>query len=366
MSVSPALDKTGRTLGSEENMRVEETTRERVAWVDYAKGICILLVVLMHSTLGVEKAAGQLSWLHGFIEWAKPFRMPDFFLISGLFLAQRIDKPWRSFLDSKVLHFAYFYLLWMTILFVVKSGLLTGTLSPGQALRLWATGFIEPNAAVWFIYMLPLFMLALKLTRNIPPALIFALAAVLEALPIDTGWTVIDEFSGRSVYVFVGYWLAGPVFAFARFVGTLPLPTALTGFAAWLAVNTLGVWSGYAAMPGISLVLGLLGACAVVTCGVLLSKLKLADSLRYCGENSIVIYLAFSIFMAAARVILLRFGVPADLGSVALLCTVAGVIGPLALYWAVRGTHLAFLFKRPAWAHLRPKTTLPQNRQRNR
>ena len=65
----------------------------RIDWVDYAKGICIVLVVLMHSTLGVEKAAGSESWLNPFIDWARPFRMPDFFLISGLFLANRIGRP---------------------------------------------------------------------------------------------------------------------------------------------------------------------------------------------------------------------------------------------------------------------------------
>ena len=27
---------------------------ERVDWVDYAKGICIVMVVMMHSVLGVE------------------------------------------------------------------------------------------------------------------------------------------------------------------------------------------------------------------------------------------------------------------------------------------------------------------------
>ena len=26
---------------------------ERIDWVDYAKGICIVMVVMMHSTLGV-------------------------------------------------------------------------------------------------------------------------------------------------------------------------------------------------------------------------------------------------------------------------------------------------------------------------
>ena len=81
-------------------------SHSRISWVDYSKGICIILVVMMHSTLGVENAAGGLSWLHDFIGWAKPFRMPDFFLISGLFLASRINRPWREYFDSKVLHFA--------------------------------------------------------------------------------------------------------------------------------------------------------------------------------------------------------------------------------------------------------------------
>ena len=74
----------------------------RVDWVDYAKGFCIVMVVMMHSTLGVEAAAGQESWMHALVAFAKPFRMPDFFMISGLFLARRIDRGWRSYLDRKV------------------------------------------------------------------------------------------------------------------------------------------------------------------------------------------------------------------------------------------------------------------------
>jgi uncharacterized membrane protein YcfT len=326
--------------------------KARVDWVDYAKGICIILVVLMHSTLGVEKAAGQLTWIHGFIEWARPFRMPDFFLISGLFLAQRIDRPWRSFLDSKVLHFVYFYLLWMTILFFAKSGAMTGALGIGEIFSGWAFGLIQPNSAVWFIYMLPVFMVVIKLARPLPPILVFAVGAMLEALPIDTGWIVPDEFAARFVYVFAGYWVSTHVFSFARFVGSQSLPAVLTGFAAWALVNTLAVGNGYAALPGISLALGFIGACAVVTAGVILSKTSFAEFLRYCGENSIVIYLAFSLFMAATRVVLLRLGQPADMGLVSLMCTAAGVIGPLMLFWTMRGTPLKFLFRRPAWARL--------------
>lgn len=94
---------------------------ERIDWVDYAKGICIVMVVMMHSTLGVEAAAGKQGFMHLFVEFAKPFRMPDFFLISGLFLARVIGRDWRTYLDRKVVHFAYFYVLWVTIQFGFKA-----------------------------------------------------------------------------------------------------------------------------------------------------------------------------------------------------------------------------------------------------
>src|SRR5258707_15815993 len=77
----------------------------RIDWVDYAKGFCIVFVLMMHSTLGVEQAAGQEGWLHTVVAFARPFRMPDFFLISGLFLGLVVDRDWRTYLDRKVVHF---------------------------------------------------------------------------------------------------------------------------------------------------------------------------------------------------------------------------------------------------------------------
>lgn len=60
-----------------------ELNPTRVAWVDYAKGFCIVMVVMMHSTLGVEAAAGEESWMGALVAFAKPFRMPDFFTHFG-------------------------------------------------------------------------------------------------------------------------------------------------------------------------------------------------------------------------------------------------------------------------------------------
>src|SRR6201995_383606 len=88
---------------------------DRVAWVDYAKGLCIILVVMFHTVGHYQEAVGATGWMQAIIDFSKPFRMPDFFMISGLFLSRTIDAPLTKYLDKKVVHFLYFYLLWLGI-----------------------------------------------------------------------------------------------------------------------------------------------------------------------------------------------------------------------------------------------------------
>jgi uncharacterized membrane protein YcfT len=321
--------------------------KSRIDWVDYAKGICIILVVMMHSTLGVEKAAGELSWLHGFVDWARPFRMPDFFMISGLFLAARIDRPWREYLDSKVVHFLYFYLLWMTIQFALKAWPIFQAGGLAGLAQGYAMGFVEPFGTLWFIYLLPIFFVVVKLTRHAAPLLIFAVGALLEAAPIETGWLLIDEFASRFIYFYAGFWLAKHIFDFAAKVDATKTLAILSGLVLWAFFNGFMVAHGFSHMPVVSLGLGFVGACAVVATGVLLSKFRLAEALRYCGQNSIVIYLAFFLFMAASRSLLLTYVPGLDLGLAALVVTAAGVIGAILLFRATRNGPLSFLFRRP-------------------
>ena len=331
---------------------VTKPLTSRIDWVDYAKGICIVLVVMMHSTLGVEKAAGSISWLHGFIDWARPFRMPDFFMISGLFLASSIDKPWREYLDSKVFHFLYFYVLWLFLQTMFKACLVCGLDGAIDVSKVFLTGFIEPFGTLWFIYLLPIFFVTVKALRKVPPFIMFFAGALLLSARIDTGWLLIDEFASRFVYFYVGFWLAKYIFAFAAEIGAKPIAAIFAGLVIWGFGNYQMVQSGFSVLPGFSLVLGLIGACAVVSTGVLLSKFKVAEALRYCGQNSIVIYLSFFLFMATSRTILLKLLPHFDLGLISLVVTASGVIGPIILFWLTRNTKLSFLFKRPAWAKL--------------
>ncbi|WP_246702468.1 acyltransferase family protein [Starkeya sp. ORNL1] len=322
----------------------------RVDWVDMAKGFCIVFVVMMHSTLGVQEAAGQTGFMDYVVAFARPFRMPDFFLISGLFLARVIDRDWRTYLDRKVVHFAYFYVIWFSIQFIFKAPGMAAEHGAGALPGLYLLGFIEPFGTLWFIYLLPIFFVVTKATRALPPVLIWLVAAALEIATVETGWTVIDEFCERFVFFYTGYLFARYAFALASGAQRVPL-LGLAGLLAWGLVNGFLVFAGYAQLPVVSLLLGLVGAGAVITLSALMAKVGANGGvfswLEYAGRNSIVIYLAFFLPMAVTRAVLLKTGLIEDIGVVSLIVTAVGVVTPLIFHALVRSTALRFLFVRP-------------------
>jgi uncharacterized membrane protein YcfT len=331
----------------------------RVDWVDYAKGICIVMVVMMHSVLGVEAAAGQSGFMHVLVAFAKPFRMPDFFLISGLFLSVVIARDWRTYLDRKVVHFAYFYVLWVTIQFGFKAPAFATETGWSHVGWLYLESFIEPFGTLWFIYLLPVFFVTIKATRNVPPLAVWIIAALLETAHVATGWTVIDEFCARFVYIYSGYWFAAQVFALSDRARARP-DLALAGLALWALVNGGLVYLGYSEWPLVSLALGLAGACAIITTGTLLARAHRLTALRFCGEHSIVIYLAFFLPMAATRTLLLHTGFANHIGAVSLVVTIAGLLGALAIWRIALKAGADFLFERPAAFWVAPKKAQPR------
>ncbi|ACA17614.1 acyltransferase 3 [Methylobacterium sp. 4-46] len=328
----------------------------RLAWVDVAKGICILLVVMMHATLGTGEAMGGEGFLHPVVAFAKPFRIPDFFLLSGLFVGRVLDRDWRLFADRRVVHFAYFYGLWTLIQSAAKYGQITAGAGPGAFLLHLAHALVEPYSTLWFIYLLALFSVATKLLRRVPWPVLLGAAAALEILPIETGWLAVDEFCARYVYFLGGALFAERIFALADFARRRPAP-ALAGLAAWalldgvLAFTPSGL-AGHptlASLPVVGLLLGAAGALAIVAAAALLTRAggPVTAALRHCGERSIVIYLAFFLPMAATRILIARTGVIADVGLASLAVTVAAASVPLLIARAVRHTPLRVLFVRP-------------------
>jgi uncharacterized membrane protein YcfT len=322
------------------------TERTRTDWVDYAKGISIILVVMMHSTLSSEEALHRIGWMHEIVAFAKPFRIPAFFMVAGLFASRSVDADWRSFLDRKILHFVYFYVLWLSIQFVFRGPVYFAEGGVANVIHQYLLAFVDPFGTLWFIYMLPVFFLVTRLTRNVPPALMLLIGAALEIAPIETHWTLIDEFSARFVYFYAGYLFGSRILDAAKKIEGHEL-AALGALACWAALNLALVKFHLDDAPVISLGLGFIGAAAVVALSVLLARHHLFEPIRYCGQNSIVIYLAFFLPMATTRTLLVKFGWITDPGMLAAIVTSVAVIAPLLLYWVVRGTALNFLFERP-------------------
>ncbi|WP_417687245.1 acyltransferase family protein [Roseibium sp.] len=337
----------------------------RVEWVDTAKGICIIFVVMMHSVLGVEAEAGQTGWMHAVVTFAKPFRMPDFFLISGLFLSNVINRDWKLYLDRKVVHFLYFYLLWLILQFAVKTPGFVANEGWDYVVYNFALSFVEPFGTLWFIYMLPIFFVVCKLAhdKGIPWQVMLGIGIVLQVAPIQTGWGLLNEFTDRFVFFYAGYIFAPRIFALADWASARVSSSLMLLFG-WALVNGGLVAAGWAELPVVSLVLGAAGAMAIILTSALIAKSGTFGFLRNFGQNSIVIYLAFFFPMAVTRIILMKLGY-FDIGTVSALVTAAAVTSPMILLWMIERTNMGwFLFRRPEWAYLdgtriRPRSFQP-------
>ena len=80
---------------------------------------------------------------------------------------------------------------------------------------------------------------------------------------------------------------------------------------------------------------------------------------RYCGRNSIVIYLAFFLPMATTRTLLLHSALAPDIGLVSLIVTIVGVAGALGIWRLALALHANFLFERPEAFWIAPKMAGP-------
>lgn len=333
---------------------------DRIAWIDYAKGICLVAVVCMYTAYYVQDAGGA-GWMQYWVDFARPFRMPDFFLIAGLFLARTIDRPWRDYLDKKVVHFTYFLVLWTTIYFAAEL-VLTGNLA-GKTLWLeYLRWYVDPYHMLWFIAMLPVYFLVTRALRGIPWWIVLAVAALLQIWGPESGWRHLDRFSERYVYFYAGYALA-PVAFYLTDWAKQHRAQALAALLGWASINQAFVAASLHEKPGLSLVLGLAGASAVMIVGALLQDKRPMAWLAYLGRNSIVVFLAFYIPMVAAAKLLWKLNLPIDKGTQALFIVTVAVAAPVALHWVVRRTKLRLLFERPAWAKLgatrKPAVAMP-------
>ena len=181
-----------------------------------------------------------------------------------------------DYLDRKVLHFAYFYVLWLTIQFAFKAPALPPR---GLARRRPALSRGLHRAVRHAVVHLS----AADLLRRHQAHAERAVAgrsgssrAALEIAHIDTGWMVIDEFAAPLRLLLHRLRASRPhIFALRRGVQRAAVRSRCRPGALGRCSMALLVFAGYADLPFVSLALGLVGAAAVVAVATLMAQTRL-------------------------------------------------------------------------------------------
>ena len=90
--------------------------RERVTWIDTARGGALTLVVLVHSSLWLHRSGYRTAhWLDQMNLALDAVRMPTLVAISGLFAATIGTWSAREVLRRRVLPLALLYVVWAAL-----------------------------------------------------------------------------------------------------------------------------------------------------------------------------------------------------------------------------------------------------------
>ena len=254
----------------------------RIAWPDFARGLCIILVVSGHITsqffvhLDVSYQAKDVwTWLNkGFA----PMRLPMFFLVSGFLSASAIHKPWRSIAKARIVTPYYLYLLWAIplplIYAALNSNVLYGRIGSGRDAL---TVFLIPNSNVWYLYALLAYFLTARSLRRVPKLVVLVVVLIF-SMTVATwgGDSVIASVGHYPVFYIAGAYFPTVIRAIADDRGSAAPIWACLAYACALATYVVG-WQNYF---GIRTLCGLIGA------GVgLIIVSRMAGSLGWIGNR---------------------------------------------------------------------------------
>jgi fucose 4-O-acetylase-like acetyltransferase len=147
-------------------------------WIDIARGITIVLVVLQHVSQGLVRSGLSTanSWYHVQEYAGYAFHMPVFFFLAGLHVERSLAKGKLTFLKTKAETLLYPYFLWSLLqggMQLLLAGYVNEKVDAGLLVKiLW-----NPIDQFWFLYSLLLchllFLLLPKRRQSILPAAVF-------------------------------------------------------------------------------------------------------------------------------------------------------------------------------------------------
>jgi fucose 4-O-acetylase-like acetyltransferase len=357
-------------------------SNKRFGWIDYDRGISIILVTYRHCFESLEKAGLDVH-KYPYLEYINVFffgfRMPLFFIASGIFISGSMRKRGlNAYAKNRVQSILYPMMLWGIIqislqILMSGSGYVNSDVGPISYLYL----LIWPRTTGQFWYLNALFFVGIiyavlkSFARfEVKHQLIFGL--ILYALNAYVNHRGINIYLGADICKYYIFFAIGDyISAFMLEDKTSKIFTSwkviLPLFVAFMTIqyfftkinmlphintqtNTMEVSNYYVEnhMPIFFLAVALVGCAMSIALSFSFKKYDTARFLRVVGYNSVHIYCMQIIAMSIARLFFLKIGITYVPGLV-LLVLASGVMIPMVVYNICLRFNLWWLFtlKRP-------------------
>jgi fucose 4-O-acetylase-like acetyltransferase len=302
----------------------------RVEWLDYARGIGIILVVLGHVIYGArtDVVGPPLNAYLFLIDLIYSFHMPLFFFASGALFRRRTQVSIVQFARSSFIGLIVPYVVWTVAFVALQHVHSEGVHHPypfADLLSIWR----RPIAHMWFIYALFVLQIAFYLGFQIAGAVGILAVGCIFALSylMDLGLSFANIAMGGTFFVLGYLCTSESVLAEWRQSRWGFMAAGAFVWAASIAYN-MPVTEHAKATP----VAALAGVLMTVSACLALPRARGPCAiLAMLGQASIAIYVAHTIFAASLRILLYKLQV-FNYDFHILSETLFGLAAPTALY----------------------------------
>lgn len=346
----------------------EILSKKRLAWADYARGIAIILVVNKHLLMGLEGAHIALNkWVVEMNDVFFNFRMPMFFILSGIFIGRSLVKksPW-AIIGNRLNTIMYPYLIWSFIQISLQIALRNYT-NAKKSVADYLYILYRPHMIEQFWYLYALFLVnsifvLVKYYLKPPQWLNLATGILFYYLgsylkPDVSQFQTDDGLLHDILYFYVFFVLGDIVSAFVldtrNFIKIANLRNLLLLLGPFIFSQLYWV---YHRNPFILLFgcIVLAGCTFLYICSFLLDRFGILAWLRVIGNYSLYIYVMHILVISATRILLMKVFHQSNFYVLMIIGEITGVLVPIILYnLSMRaGMWYLYSFSRPT---LQPK-----------
>ena len=318
--------------------------KSRLYWVDYLKGIAIILVVYRHSLLGIQSSGIKAP---AYLENANliffSFRMPLFFMLSGIFASLSLQKrSVQRYIGSKFETLIYPYFIWV-IIQVTLQIVLSGFTNSNRSFVDYTYIFYQPRNLDQFWYLPALFnatvvyVLIKKYITEKWWALMMIALGFYFLSPYLQNISMLSDWMEFYIFFAIGDTISQLFFhekAQSFFKNPLTLLIAIPFFimAQMFYLGNHMYYQTTATMRAEFLVIALVGCFTMLAFSFRLQKWNAASWLRILGYHSINIYVMHVMIAALIRILLMHVAGIHNPFVILTLCIIGATILPVMIY----------------------------------